>query len=150
MSTTIITSNWPKYDHIIKWCLEDVLLLSEYNLDITYCILLGCKGRFTRPNKIQIEQHLTEEEIPLVLFHEIRHYYQYQTKMFDFDVEKYITFLNQDNEDYEDYIKFRDEDVIRLYSLRVYECYMNFPWEVDAREFTLETLRKYFVWKQRL
>jgi hypothetical protein len=65
------------------------LKISDYDLNITFCNLkndlrYNCVGMFRGPNVIWIDQFLNEKETIITLFHEIRHYYQYLTKMFDF------------------------------------------------------------------
>lgn len=140
-----VSSNLPKYDHIIRWCLEDVLKLEGYDLKVTFCVLLNEKGLFHFPNIIQINQHLDESETIRTLLHEIRHYYQYITDMFDFDFEKYTIIKNDENEDYDDYVKFRDGDVIQILMLKLHQAYLNYPWELDATKFSTETYGTYLA-----
>lgn len=132
----MILSNNPKYDHIVKWCLEDVLKLDRYDIKITFCVLFNGSGEFSFPNKISIEQHLDESKIIMVLFHEIRHYYQHIRNMFDFDETKYYT-KTKDSQ----YDGGYDENGKQFYNLFLYETYLNLPWELDAKEFEMETWR---------
>jgi len=136
--------NISTYNHIIKWCLEDILGLREYNLNVTFCVLEdGCLGRFRKPNNIEISQHLDERQIIETLFHELRHYYQLVTDMFDFDFSNHTLITNDDNEDYEDYVKFRDDDIMKVFGLKLYQAYLNYPWELDSKKFAVETFSKY-------
>ena len=148
MTVKCLSSNLPKYDHIIRWCLEDILQLNDYELTIQYCTLLNCSGRFLDPNNIQIDQNLDEVKIIRTLFHEIRHYYQKINQMFDFDFEKYTTEIKMKDNNEDDYTVFRDSDIenmIKTVLLEYYHSYLNFPWELDATKFSTETYGKYLA-----
>jgi hypothetical protein len=140
-------SNFSKYDHIIKWCLEDILQLSDYNLNVTFCILSGCLGKFLEPHTIYISQDLDEEQTIRTLFHEIRHYYQYNflSSVFDFDFGKHLN--KWDGSDYydEDDESFRDTWISDRVRLHYYQDYKNLPWELDATKFSTETHGKYLA-----
>ena len=139
-----LSSNFSKYDHIIRWCLEDVLKLEGYDLKVTFCVLQDCAGKFLKPNEIQINnQHLDDSNTIRTLLHEVRHYYQYITDMFDFDFGKYTTFKDRENEDYEDYASFRDYHLADKIRLDAYLSYLKYPWELDAQKFSTETYGKY-------
>jgi hypothetical protein len=134
-----IHSNWQKHDAVIQWCLEEVLGMNEYKVKITYCTLLsGSLGRFLEPNEIQVSQHLDEFDIPRILFHELRHYYQSVTNMFDFDFARYTTIPKTENVD-----NLSDLECINIYFHTRYDSYLNYPWEIDAREFTTKTYGEY-------
>ena len=138
-----LSSNLPKYDHIIRWCLEDILQINDYNLIIQYCSLSNCRGKFLEPNTIHIDKRFDEEETIRTLFHEIRHYYQHVTSMFDFDFDKYIVYTDRTNEDYENYASFRDIDTVTKLWLDYYHSYKTFPWELDANKFSTEIYGNY-------
>jgi len=134
-----LSSNLPQYDHIIRWCLEDVLKLEGYDLKVTFCVLLIENGNFQYPNTIKIDQHLDESETIRVLFHEIRHYYQYITDMFNFDFEKYYGKLEDEEVDEH----FMDWNHIGNLFMKRYETYLTLPWELDANEFMIETMKQW-------
>lgn len=147
-------SSVPKYDHVIKWCLEDILRLEGYELKVIFCVLFNEKGNFQYPNIIHIDQHLDELETLRVLFHEIRHYYQYVTDMFDFDFEKYIkinTSIPNGGNEYNSLVRSEQlwwEEVKKQFkkcrhAIELYESYLNFPWELDATKFATKTYGKY-------
>lgn len=116
------------YDHIIRWCLDDVLQCSNYNLKISFDVCIGCWGSFTSPNIIKIELCREEKSILLTLFHELRHYHQHRVSMFDFDHEKY---------------NHGDIDVVKRPNIKSYREYLKLPWELDANKFATETYGDY-------
>ena len=127
----------PNYAATAQWCLEDVLKLKDYDVFIKWCVFLDkTAGEFIPPNKIFISQDLDGLESIRVLFHEIRHYFQFKTGMFDFVKGKYLTKVPETITDN------------RVKNLILYRDYQNFPWELDANEFALETQRRF--WKEPL
>ena len=125
---------------VVKWCLEDILGMTDYNVNVRYCILVDMKaGEFTPPNQIYVSQSYNAQENHhqefRTLFHELRHYYQFKTEMFNFRASTYYSPLK------------REWDEKRR-NLERYLDYLNFPWEIDADKFAFKTLREF--WKTPL
>jgi len=118
---------------IVKWCLEDVLDMESYGLKTTSCIIIGMdKGEFSPPDHIYIGQDLVPPEEFRILFHEIRHYFQFRNGMYDVIASKFHIELPAD---------MPEEQKILERKL----AYKQLPWEIDANDFAMETLRKF--WK---
>lgn len=138
-----ILSNHPKYDPIAHWCLGDVLQMEEYNVNITVGTLVDGQGLFLRPNNIQLNHRLDESTSIRTLFHELRHYYQHITNMFDFDCSKYSKIKVDENVEYDDY--YFIDDIFQAYFRKVHEVYLNLPWEIEARAFAVKTYGQYLA-----
>jgi hypothetical protein len=120
------------YTPICQWCLEEVLGMKDYFINVINCVFLDCKsGEFTPPDQIHISQDLVHPHDLRTIFHELRHYYQFKTGMFDFKAQNYMY----------DFPKDATEDAKRIIA---YYSYLNFPWELDANKFAMETLRQFF------
>jgi len=106
------------YTHtpIVQWCLEDVLGMTDYYLNVNSCVFLNCKGgEFIPPDKVYISQDLKHPADLQAIFHEVRHYYQFKREMFDF----------------------------KLSALEKNLAYQNYPWEIDANQFSIQTFTKF-------
>jgi len=131
-----ISCNDYTYIPVAKWCLEDILKMTDYDVKIFFGILLNMTaGNFTPPNQIYVSQHLTHTHQFCTLFHELRHYYQSKTKMFDFIPGPYLKNPKPEMTD--------DQK-----GLQRYIDYINFPWELDANSFAFETVEQF--WKTPL
>lgn len=119
----LLVCTTPSYTATIQWCLEDVLHLTDYNLTVKFRSLQH-KGEFLPPTEISIAKNLDGFEPLRVLFHEIRHYYQFHTKMFHFDPTPFYKSSHPTH-------------------LEKYLAYKQLPWELDADEFAMETFRQY-------
>lgn len=118
------------YTPIVKWCLEDILGMTDYSLCVNSCVFLDMKaGEFTPPDQIHISQDLSHPENLRALFHEVRHYYQFKNGIYDFNPTPYLPVLKPDMS------KTRQ-------LLERYFAYQNYPWELDANEFAMETMRQ--------
>jgi hypothetical protein len=121
---------------VVKWCLEDILCMKDYDVNVRYCIFTDMRaGEFTQPNQVCVSQTLEHHHSFRTLFHELRHYYQFKTGMFSFDAHSY-------------YSPVKPEWDEQRRSLERYFDYLNFPWEMDADKFAFETLRQF--WKTSL
>lgn len=121
---------------VVEWCLNDVLHMSHYELNVNYQTINRCGGYFERPNLVFIGHAYNSfgqdyHQEFRTLFHELRHYYQYMTKMFDFNYAAHDYDIPKDADDQAKYL-------IRYFS------YLNYPWELDAQEFSMETMRQFF------
>ena len=123
-----------KFTPVAKWCLEEILKMEDYYVNVNFCVFLqwGKHGEFIPPDSIHISQDLKFPENLRALFHEIRHYYQFKKGIYDFIPENY-------NYDYPPDADEQAKRIIRYYS------YLNYPWELDANEFATETMRQF--WK---
>lgn len=135
-----VLCNNREYTPIVKWCLNDVLHLDHYDLNVNCQEIIHCGGYFERPNLVFIAQAYNSHEQDRraefhTLFHEIRHYYQYMTHMYSFDAKSYYSSTHHN----------WSEDRIKL---ERYLDYLKFPWELDAQEFAQETLAQF--WKTPL
>ena len=114
---------------LAKECLENDLNMKNYNLIIKNCKDIKHAGsiRSGRVMRININKLKTyksnfDKLLQFLLFHELRHYYQYHTNMFTFEVTKKFG-MQIDNPSLRD---------------KAYEKkYANLPWEIDASKFAL-------------
>ena len=129
-------------DTAVRWCLED-----QFEMD-TYSVYLVGKSpkwlgkrlaAFWPPNCIYLNVRRIKND-PRVnfyrtLFHELRHYYQHTTGMFDFDSE---WFTRENSKFARLQVGCSSEKVIT----RVHD---DLPWEKDANRVSAITYRR---WKQ--
>lgn len=120
----IITKD-KKYNDIIKWCLEDILKMDNYKVNIKYGKIEGDgRGEMVFPNTVKINKNLDKSWTVQALIHELRHYFQKKTKMFDF-------------------LMTIEEEAAWKSTSEGFLMYWNKPWEKDSRKFTTETYKKY-------
>jgi hypothetical protein len=118
---------------VCKWCLEEFLKMDSYYLSVNCCVFIDGKGGFFEPpDRVYLSQdyHGVQQLVPL--FHELRHYYQFKTGLYEFIPENYTR--NPQPE----------WDKQRIALERFFD-YLEYPWEVDAREKSMEALRAF--WK---
>lgn len=115
---------------VVRWCLEEILGLDDYQINVNYQVLLSSGGYFERPNLVYVSQHA--EQPFHALFHELRHYYQYRKQMWDFNPKPFTKELPAD---------WTPQKV----SLERYFEYLQYPWELDAQEFAMKTVSQF--WK---
>ena len=119
---------------VVKWCLDEFLKMDTYSLSVNCCVFLqwGKAGHFSPPDQVQLAQDLEGIERFHALFHELRHYYQFKTGMWDFNPAPYLRDPKPE----------WDEQKRKL---ERYWDYRHFPWELDACENSMEALTKF--WK---
>lgn len=127
----VINCNDPHFIPSIKWCLDYIFKFKTYNLDIDICTLTAARkkkiygdltykgniGIFCHPKSIWINSGAFLADKHIVIFHELRHFYQFKTKMWTRE-----SMIN-------DSIVSRDQ-------------YYNFPWEIDARSFDINAFEQ--------
>ena len=119
------------YTPIVKWCLEEILKLEEYSLCVNSCVFLENKGgEFIPPDCVYISQDLSHPEDLRALFHEVRHYYQFKNGIYDFNPKDFMPVITP-------------EMTVLEKKLAHYFAYQNYPWELDANEFAMETMRQF-------
>jgi len=123
----------PNYQNVAEWCLDDVLGMKDYDLNIKWQIFLDShQGEFIPPKDIFITQDAQDFDALRVLFHELRHYFQFKTEMYNFiPSARTKTFTSK---------------IPELACLERYLDYKMFPWELDADKFAVETMRRF--WKE--
>lgn len=123
-----------KFTPVAKWCLEEILKMEDYYVNVNCCVFLqwGKHGEFIPPDSIHISQDLKFPENLRALFHEIRHYYQFKKGIYDFNPKDFAPVL-------------KPEMTVLERKLEKYLAYQNYPWELDANEFAMETMRQF--WK---
>lgn len=132
--------NLPSRIPIIEWCIHEILKLPKFeSLQVNYQYIMTCGGYFEQPDLVfvssipmQKEDHHAEFR---TLFHEVRHFFQHQTQMFKFNYDAYQNPFKPGMTDEEQ-------------KLQRYLEYLNYPWELDAAEFSMETFRQF--WKTPL
>jgi hypothetical protein len=110
---------------LIRWCLDDILEMKNYKLHVLFCdsiSLSGSYGRFSYPDIIWINNDMTRSDQERTILHELRHYFQYQTKMFDFESPEFST-------------QYKTLSSTLEYNL--------LPWELDANKFAVEMWGKF-------
>lgn len=116
---------------VVRWCLEEILGMTDYQLNVNFHVLLNSGGYFERPNLVYVSQHLDTLTSFRALFHELRHFYQYQTGMFDFNAKSFMRELPADmpkeRQDLERYLE-----------------YLEYPWELDATDFAMKTSSRFW------
>lgn len=117
---------------VVRWCLEEILGMTDYQLNVNFHVLFNNGGYFEMPNLVYVSQHLDTRTSFRVLFHELRHFFQYKTGMFNFDAKTYQKELPTDMP------KERQQ-------LERYFEYLEYPWELDASDFAMKTSAQF--WK---
>ena len=122
------------YTPVTIWCLENVLHMEDYALNVKWRTFADShQGEFSPPNNIFIAQDAQAFDTIRILFHEIRHYFQFKTGMYDFITAPYLRTLPKDMPENR---KWHER----------YLDYRNFPWELDADKFSMETFQRF--WKE--
>lgn len=137
-----LTTNFPHHEHIVRWCLEKELGLSDYNLNIQQVKVglgIGVKGVFLQPRHIFIDWNtIRAGEAVQTLFHELRHFYQYVHNLFPDQVEILVQHNQQNTQ-----IANMSEAEMWQADYWHHLDYLNFPWEVDARQFSAKAWQHY-------
>src|ERR1035437_2399724 len=97
---SMLYCNRSYYYPITRWCLEEILGMKNYYLNVNNCFFLGTNnGEFSPPECVYISNDLKQPEEFRVLFHEIRHYFQFKTGMYkinDFITGSHLSKLLKD------------------------------------------------------
>ncbi len=122
-----------KLTPVVRWCLEEFYKLDSYFINVNCCVFIDGKGGyFEPPEQIYLSQDYQGVQQLVALFHELRHYVQFKTGMWNFDP---TPFIRPPNPEWTP-IKAKFERFLD---------YLEYPWEIDAREKSMETLRAF--WK---
>lgn len=111
-----------------NWFLAEKLELKSYSVYIVLVPLPkedteeGMSGGFCPPNIVVLHKPYNSKERLLILFHELRHYYQYRKKMFENVKYPPIQFPMSD---------------------KAYKAYLKLPHEADANKVSEKAFKEY-------
>lgn len=137
-----VSGNNPKYISAAKWCLNNMLHMKSYNIVIKEDSFPHSPtiGLFASPNTIRISRKFNPKYAPKyfeghdplhTLFHEIRHYFQFHTKMFTFVIDEPTQKCLSNALRKNNHIKYCD-------------IYEKLPWEIDANNFADKAINRIY------